>query len=124
MPSSTHRTSTRNSSAERSSATTSSPPKRLAAGDLVRYRLPLDGGDAERRDLRHDPLEFPTIHFPTIHYRRRVGREHRYVYAAETHGGSSLPTDLVKVDLETWRARTRGEPGSPPASQSRAGAQP
>ena len=81
----------------------------LPAGDLVRYRLSLDGGDAERRELRRGPLEFPTIH-----YRRRVGREYRYVYAAETHGGSSLPTDLVKVDLETGRARTWGEPGSHP----------
>jgi carotenoid cleavage dioxygenase-like enzyme len=85
------------------------PAPDLPAGDLVRFRLSLDGGVADRRRLRRGPVEFPAIS-----YRRRVGRRYRYVYAAETHGRSGLPTDLVKVDVETGAARTWGEPGAYP----------
>lgn len=67
----------------------------LPAGDLVRYRLPLDGegGRATREPLLSGPVEFPTVH-----YRRHNGREHRYVYCVETRGDGSLPTHLAKVD--------------------------
>jgi carotenoid cleavage dioxygenase-like enzyme len=78
-------------------------------GDLVRYRLSLDGEVTDRRRLRRGRLEFPTIH-----YRRYLGRPYQYVYAAETHGRSPVPTDLVKVDVETGAARAWGRPGTYP----------
>jgi carotenoid cleavage dioxygenase-like enzyme len=81
----------------------------LPAGDLVRYRLPLDGGDAERRTLHAGPVEFPTIA-----YRRRNGRPHRYVYLTETMGGSSLPTDLTKVDVRDGTVRRWRDTGTHP----------
>jgi carotenoid cleavage dioxygenase-like enzyme len=65
----------------------------LPAGDLVRYRLPLDGGRATREPLLAGPVEFPTVH-----YRRYNGREHRYVYCAETRREGALPSHLAKVD--------------------------
>ncbi|MFB6207560.1 MAG: carotenoid oxygenase family protein [Haloglomus sp.] len=65
----------------------------LPAGDLVRYRLPLEGGRASRERLLPGPVEFPTIH-----YERYSGREHRYVYCAETRRGGPLPSHLAKVD--------------------------
>jgi carotenoid cleavage dioxygenase-like enzyme len=67
----------------------------LPAGDLVRYRLPLDGGEsarATRAPLLSGPVEFPTIDY------RRNGREHRYVYCAETRRDGPLPSHLAKVD--------------------------
>jgi carotenoid cleavage dioxygenase-like enzyme len=83
----------------------------LPGGDLVRYRLPLSGGRARRETLREGPMEFPSIA-----YRRRNGRRHRYVYAAETRGGSSLPTQLAKIDTRggatTW-AQQGSFPGEP-----------
>ncbi|PSQ44006.1 beta-carotene 15,15'-monooxygenase [Halobacteriales archaeon SW_7_68_16] len=80
-----------------------SPEPDLPAGDLVRYRLPLSGGHAERRVLLSGPVEFPAIH-----YRRYNGREHRYVYLAEIEHGS-LPTRLAKHDVDR-DATTRWEP--------------
>jgi carotenoid cleavage dioxygenase-like enzyme len=70
------------------------PDPDLPRGDLVRYRLPLDGGRAERTTLHEGPLEFPTVD-----YRRHNGRPYRYAYVAETDRGS-LPTALAKVDVE------------------------
>jgi carotenoid cleavage dioxygenase-like enzyme len=83
----------------------------LPAGDLVRYRLPLESDDptagdwATRETLRAGPMEFPTIH-----YRRSNGRPYRYVYLAEFDAGV-LPTRLVKFDVEdgstaSWDAAT------------------
>ncbi len=69
----------------------------LPAGDLVRYRLPLDGGESARATralLLSGPVEFPTIDY------RRNGREHRYVYCAETRRDGPLPSHLAKVDTE------------------------
>jgi carotenoid cleavage dioxygenase-like enzyme len=66
----------------------------LPGGDLVRYRLPLDGsGRATRGPLLSGPVEFPTVH-----YRRYNGREHRYVYCVETRRDGALPSHLAKVD--------------------------
>ena len=84
----------------------------LPRGDLYRYTLPLSGGDAERERLHRGPVEFPVINYRAVN-----GRPHRYVYLAETDGGSSLPTDVAKVDVENgtvrrWR-ETGGHPGEP-----------
>ena len=65
----------------------------VPTGDLVRYRVPLDGGRATRETLYGGQVEFPTID-----YRNRVGRPYRYVYLAANDAGSSLPTRLVKYD--------------------------
>ena len=83
----------------------------LPQGDLVRYRLPLDDGRVERTTLHEGPAEFPMID-----YAGRGGREHRYVYLAETEvgSGSSLPTDVAKVDTETGRVRRWRETGTHP----------
>lgn len=81
----------------------------LPTGDLVRYRLPLSGGDAERERLYSGPVEFPTIN-----YRRTNGQRHRYVYLAETDGNSSLPTDITKVDVERRTVRQWRESGTHP----------
>ena len=80
----------------------------LPRGDLVRYRLPLSGGRADRTTLREGPVEFPTIH-----YRRYNGRPYRYAYLAATDRGS-LPTAVVKVDVEDGTERVWREPGTHP----------
>jgi carotenoid cleavage dioxygenase-like enzyme len=84
----------------------------LPVGDLCRYRLPLSGGEATRELLYEGPVEFPMVN-----YRRVRGRPHRYVYLAATEGGSSLPTAIVKIDVETgtirrWR-ESESYPGEP-----------
>ncbi|MDZ5811469.1 carotenoid oxygenase family protein [Halorubrum sp. AD140] len=84
----------------------------LPSGDLRRYRLPLSGGDADRERLHRGPVEFPTINYRAVN-----GERHRYVYLAETNGGSSLPTAVAKVDVEAGTVRRWGEsntyPGEP-----------
>jgi carotenoid cleavage dioxygenase-like enzyme len=77
-------------------------------GDFVRYRLPLDGGHAEREPIRYGPVEFPTIH-----YARYNGRPYRYVYLAATDRGS-LPTAVVKIDLHERTTRRWDAPGIHP----------
>lgn len=77
-------------------------------GDFVRYRLPLQGGRADRTLLMNGPVEFPTIH-----YQRSNGREYRYAYlAAIDYGG--LPTAIAKVDLDGPTVRRWSEPGLHP----------
>ncbi len=76
----------------------------LPRGDLVRFRLPLDGGDAERERLVRGPVEFPTID-----YGRYNGRRYRYAYLAAT-GRGSLPTAITKVDLDGPTTYTWAEP--------------
>ena len=68
----------------------------VPTGDLVRYRVPLDGSRARRETLYEGQVEFPTID-----YRNLVGRRHRYVYLAANAPESSLPTRLVKYDTRT-----------------------
>lgn len=84
----------------------------LPRGDLYRYRLPLSGGEAARERLYRGPVEFPMINYRAVN-----GERHRYIYLAETDGGSSLPTDITKVDVETgtvrrWRV-SNAYPGEP-----------
>ena len=81
----------------------------LPRGDLCRYTLPLTGGDAERERLHRGPVEFPVINYRAVN-----GEPHRYVYLAETEGGSSLPTDVTKVDVESGTVRRWGETGAHP----------
>jgi carotenoid cleavage dioxygenase-like enzyme len=80
----------------------------LPRGDLVRFRLPLDGGWADRETIRYGPVEFPTIH-----YARYNGRPYRHVYLAAVDRGS-LPTAVVKVDLERQTSRRWSVPGVHP----------
>ena len=80
----------------------------LPRGDLVRYRLPLSGGRADRTTLREGPVEFPAIG-----YRRYNGRPYRYAYLVATDRGS-LPTAVVKVDVGSGTERAWREPGSHP----------
>ena len=68
----------------------------VPTGDFVRYRVPLDGGRADRELLYGGQVEFPTID-----YRGRVGRPYRYAYLAATEPAGSLPTTLVKFDHAT-----------------------
>ncbi|MFB6149056.1 MAG: carotenoid oxygenase family protein [Halobacteriales archaeon] len=67
----------------------------LPRGDFVRFRLPIDGGHADRERLFRGPVEFPTIN-----YRHYNGRPYRYAYLAATDYGG-LPTAIAKVDLES-----------------------
>jgi carotenoid cleavage dioxygenase-like enzyme len=80
----------------------------LPRGDLVRYRLPLSGGRADRTTLREGPVEFPTIG-----YRRYNGRPYRYAYLAVTERGS-LPTAIAKVDVEGGDERVWHDSGTHP----------
>jgi carotenoid cleavage dioxygenase-like enzyme len=73
-------------------------------GDLVRFRIPLNGGRVERERILAGPMEFPTIH-----YRRYNGRPYRYAYCAPTDRGS-LPTALAKVDVEAGSAERWAAP--------------
>ena len=81
----------------------------LPAGDLVRYRVPLAGGEAARERLYRGPVEFPMVN-----YREVGGSRHRYVYLAETDETSSLPTDVTKVDVETGTVRRWRDAGTHP----------
>ncbi len=80
----------------------------VATGKLRRYRLPLDGGRAQREDLSDESIELPRIN-----YRARSGRDYRYVYGAGQRGGD-FHDQLVKVDLERREASHWHEPGSYP----------
>ena len=80
-------------------------------GDLVRYRLPLTGGRAQRETVYTGPAEFPTINYAAVN-----GREHEYAYLASIDRGS-LPTAIAKVRPETtethrW-SRSGVHPGEP-----------
>ena len=74
----------------------------LPGGDLVRYRVPVpDEADGDRPTATRETLHAGPVEFPTVNYDRVNGREHRYVYLAETtRPGSSLPTAVAKVDVE------------------------
>ncbi|PSQ59398.1 beta-carotene 15,15'-monooxygenase [Halobacteriales archaeon SW_7_71_33] len=92
----------------------------LPTGDLVRYRLPLDGADDDRATTARPVAERETLHegpveFPTIDYAGHGGEPYRYVYLAETEPGSgSLPTDVTKVDVDDGRVRRWREAGTHP----------
>jgi len=72
-------------------------------GRLVRYRLPLDGGDVERSRRYDGGLELPTVP------RGVRGRPYRYAYAQATDREGA--NGLLKVDLEREIAREWWERG-------------
>ena len=80
----------------------------LPCGDFVRFRLPLAGGDAERKLLFRGPVEFPTIN-----YQQYNGRQYQYAYLAATDYGG-LPTAITKVDLDRPTAYRWSEEGLHP----------
>ncbi len=94
----------------------------LPRGDLRRYRLPLDGGDATVETLHEGPVEFPMIRYEAV-----VGQPYHTIYLAETDPttGSSLPTGLVKLSIPsaqsqggtsidaTWGNESSRFPGEP-----------
>lgn len=84
----------------------------VPVGDLYRYQLPLTGGEATRECLHRGPVEFPMINYRAVN-----GQSHQYVYLVETNNGSSLPTDIVKVDTKNRTVQRWGEanthPGEP-----------
>lgn len=80
----------------------------LPEGDFVRYRLPLEGGTAERELLFRGPVEFPTINYGAYN-----GRSYQYAYLAATDVGG-LPTAIAKVDVEQTTAQRWSEAGVHP----------
>ncbi|MGI3782333.1 MAG: carotenoid oxygenase family protein [Janthinobacterium lividum] len=84
------------------------PGPRTPAGELRRYRVPLDGGPVTYRLLSTTPLEFPAIA-----YTSRLGQPYSYVYGVGTPGSltTSFSDRLVKVDVGDGSARTWAEPG-------------
>ncbi|GAB2595987.1 carotenoid oxygenase family protein [Microlunatus antarcticus] len=84
------------------------PGPRTPAGELRRYRVPLDGGPVTYRLLSTTPLEFPRIA-----YESRLGRPYRYVFGVGTPGSltTSFSDRLVKVDVEDGSSRTWAQPG-------------
>jgi len=85
----------------------------IPAGDLVRYRVPLTEGRASFETLYEGQVEFPTFDYPD-----RLGSSYRYCYLAANADGSSLPTRLVKYDLEertatSWAPDGTAFPGEP-----------
>jgi carotenoid cleavage dioxygenase-like enzyme len=84
------------------------PGPRTPAGELRRYRVPLDGGPVTYRLLSTTALEFPRIA-----YESRLGRPYRYVFGVGTPGSltTSFSDRLVKVDVEDGSSRTWAQPG-------------
>ncbi|MFB6298413.1 MAG: carotenoid oxygenase family protein [Salinirussus sp.] len=67
------------------------------AGDLIRLRLPLSGGRADRTLVHEGPVEFPMIH-----YRRYNGREYGSVWLAEVEAGP-IASRLSRVPVDGGR---------------------
>ncbi|MGI3780473.1 MAG: carotenoid oxygenase family protein, partial [Janthinobacterium lividum] len=84
------------------------PGPRTPAGELRRYRVPLDGGPVTYRLLSTTPLEFPRIA-----YASRLGRPYRYVFGVGTPGSltTTFSDRLVKIDVEDGSSRTWTQPG-------------
>ena len=84
------------------------PGWRTPAGELRRYRVPLDGGPVTYRLLSATPFEFPRIA-----YEQRLGRPYRHVYGVGTPDSmtTSFSDRLVKVDVEDGTSRTWAQPG-------------
>ncbi|SDQ70532.1 carotenoid oxygenase family protein [Quadrisphaera sp. DSM 44207] len=80
---------------------------RAPAGELRRFRVPLDGGPVTHRLLSATPIEFPRT------ADERVGAVVRRVYGVSS--AESLSTSfadrLVEVDVETGAARSWSQPG-------------
>ena len=80
------------------------------AGDLRRYRVPLDGGGDRPASATERTLATGGLSLPRFDERRR-GRPYRYVYATRTGDAEVAPNHLARVDC--WRGETAvwREPG-------------
>jgi carotenoid cleavage dioxygenase-like enzyme len=83
----------------------------LAEGDLRRYRVPLDGGEATYRTL-YDR----TFDLPNVHYREYNAREYAYAYGVGIHDerSSDFLNRLVKVDVRAETATVWQQAGTYP----------
>lgn len=85
----------------------------LPAGELRRYRVPLDGGRVES-ETRHEG----SVEFPTLDYGAAVGRAdpHRVAYLAATDPDPpvGLPTRVDRLDLDTGERASWARPGTYP----------
>jgi beta,beta-carotene 9',10'-dioxygenase len=79
---------------------------RIPSAEPRRLRMPLGGGPVSARALADTDLELPRID-----YRRRNGRDYRYVYGAAT-GAERFLKRLVKVDVADGSVRTWDEPAA------------
>lgn len=81
---------------------------RTPAGELRRYRVPLDGAPISYRLLSAAPLEFPRIAYDQV-----SGRPYRWVFGvgAEQSRTTTFGDRLVKIDVETGSVRTWSESG-------------
>ncbi len=81
---------------------------RTPAGELRRYRVPLDGGAVSYRLLAAAPLEFPRIAYEQV-----SGRPYRWVFGvgAAQSRTTTFGDRLVKVDVETGTVLTWRAPG-------------
>ena len=81
---------------------------RQPAGELRRYRIPLNGRPVTYRLLSATPVEFPRIAYPRV-----GGRPYRYAYGLSS--AESLTTGstdrLVKLDLEGGTTTAWSQPG-------------
>ncbi len=81
---------------------------RTPAGELRRYRVPVDGGPITYWLVSTAPVEFPRIAYEQV-----SGQPYRYVFGTGTRESrtTSFADRLVKIDVETGVARTWAEPG-------------
>ena len=81
---------------------------RTPAGELRRYRVPLDGGPVTYRLLTTTVLEFPRIAYEQV-----AGLPYRVVFGVGTQESrtTSFADRLVKVDVETGTTSTWSRPG-------------
>jgi carotenoid cleavage dioxygenase-like enzyme len=86
----------------------------VSESELRRYRLPLNGDEAERRTLYEGSFDLPGIH-----YREYNTREYEYAYGVGVHDDhrGDFSNQLVKVDIAIETATTwyqeGGYPGEP-----------
>jgi len=84
------------------------PDARSPAGELRRYRIPLDGGPVTWRVVSTAPLEFPRTAVEG-----HPGRAPRWVWGtgADGHRTTSFADRITKIDLRTGAARHWRRPG-------------
>jgi carotenoid cleavage dioxygenase-like enzyme len=88
---------------------------RLRAGQapplpyVRRYRVPIEGGEAVREHQLTESMELPRIN-----YRRCVGRDYRYAWAAATTPGGAWFDEIAKADVTDGTTITWTEDGCHP----------
>ena len=75
----------------------------LAAGELTRFRIPIDNGPQDDEIVDSRTIHQGPVEFPTINYRAVNAREHRFVYAAgnREHPPTELTNRLLKIDAQS-----------------------